>query len=452
MKLSSKSILSTFTLLFAVVAAGAQGLYGRWKGELKLAPNQELPIVLEIENENGEDTATMDSPKQGAFGIPVNIDFLSADSISVSATNLGLTYSGHLSGEYIEGTLSQMGLKLPLILKREEKKLNRPQTPQAPFPYATEEVTVANDAGGCTLSGTLTVPEKADAHTPVVIMVSGSGLQDRDETLFEHKPFAVIADRFARAGIASLRYDDRGYGKSTGEGTQAVTPDFASDAAAVVEWIRKSGRFGKTGILGHSEGGEIAYMLAATKNAPDFIISIAGPTLRGDSIIAYQNRNALLQAGIDEAIADRFGEAMLRTFEYRRSNPGKEIDGSIIASLYPESVSNPIEGQLAQSLKKVVDSDSKWMNWFVDNSPAKALQNMKCPALLIFGEKDRQVPPSLCLEPARSLAPDAKVMLFPGLNHLMQTAPTGVISEYGQIEETFSPDVIDQIVAFIKSN
>lgn len=448
----SKSIISLLILSVAGLSAGAQGLYGSWKGELKLAPNQELPIIFHIENENDTDKASMDSPKQGAFGIPVNIDYLSADSISVSVANLGLSYSGHLANESIEGSITQMGLRLPLILERHEQKLNRPQTPKPPFPYSSEEVTVANDAGACNLSGTLTLPDNADTTTPIVVMVSGSGLQDRDETLFEHKPFAVIADRLARAGIASLRYDDRGYGKSTGDGTRATTPDFASDAAAVLAWIRNTGRFGKVGILGHSEGGEIAYMLAASASAPDFIVSIAGPTLRGDSIIAYQNRNSLIQAGIDEAMASRFSDALLRTFEYRRSNPDKEIDGSFIASIYPESASNPIEGQLAQSLKKVVESNSDWMNWFIDYSPSDALQRMKCPALLIFGEKDQQVPPSLCLEPARRLAPNAKVLLFPGLNHLMQTAPTGAISEYGEIEETISPEVLDQIISFINQN
>lgn len=339
--------------------------------------------------------------------------------------------------------------------KFEEKSVtNRPQTPRPPFPYKTEEVVVSNDKGGSTLAGTLTIPKNTDNSTPIVIMVSGSGQQNRDEEVFEHKPFAVIADYLARNGIASFRYDKRGVGKSTGDILNATTADFANDAEAVMNWIRENKQFGKVGILGHSEGGLIAYMLGAGNDTPDFIVSIAGPAVQGKEIIAWQNKVALMNSGFSEPDAEKFRNALTKVFEYKLKNPDStSINQALIDEFYSDSKINPLNAKLVASLKSVLTAkaNNHWMMFFLGYNPDKDLRSLKIPAFIIYGEKDQQVPPELNYDLATKLAPKAKVVIYPGLNHLMQHAITGRVDEYKIIEETFAPEVLDDITSFIKS-
>ena len=339
--------------------------------------------------------------------------------------------------------------------KFEEKSVtNRPQTPRPPFPYKTEEVVVSNDKGGSTLAGTLTIPKNTDNSTPIVIMVSGSGQQNRDEEVFEHKPFAVIADYLARNGIASFRYDKRGVGKSTGDILNATIADFANDAEAVMNWIRENKQFGKVGILGHSEGGLIAYMLGAGNDTPDFIVSIAGPAVQGKEIIAWQNKMALMNSGFSEPDAEKFRNVLTKVFEYKLKNPDStSINQELIDEFYSDSKINPLNAKLVASLKSVMKSkaDNCWMIYFLGYNPADDLKSLKIPAFIIYGEKDQQVPPELNYDLATKLAPKAKVIIYPGLNHMMQHAITGRIEEYKIIEETFAPEVLDDITSFIKS-
>lgn len=342
-----------------------------------------------------------------------------------------------------------------VVSKSEEKSLtNRPQTPHPPFPYKTEEVVIKNDKGGTALAGTLTIPKNTDNSTPIVIMVSGSGQQNRDEEVFEHQPFAVIADYLARNGIASYRYDKRGVGKSTGDILNATTADFANDAEAVMNWIRENKQFGKVGILGHSEGGLIAYMLGAGNDTPDFIVSIAGPVVQGKEIIAWQNKVALMNSGFSEPDAEKFRNALTKVFEYKLKNPDStSINQALIDEFYSDSKINPLNAKLVASLKSVLTAkaNNHWMMFFLGYNPAKDLMSLKIPAFIIYGEKDQQVPPELNYDLATKLAPKAKVVIYPGLNHLMQHAITGRVDEYKIIEETFAPEVLDDITSFIKS-
>ena len=285
-------------------------------------------------------------------------------------------------------------------------------------------------------------------------MVSGSGQQNRDEEVFEHKPFAVIADYLARNGIASFRYDKRGVGKSTGDILNATTADFANDAEAVMNWIRENKQFGKVGILGHSEGGLIAYMLGAGNDTPDFIVSIAGPAVQGKEIIAWQNKVALMNSGFSEPDAEKFRNALTKVFEYKLKNPDStSINQELIDEFYSDSKINPLNAKLVASLKSVLTAkaNNHWMLFFLGYNPAKDLKLLKIPAFIIYGEKDQQVPPELNYDLATKLAPKAKVIIYPGLNHLMQHAITGRVEEYKIIEETFAPEVLDDITSFIKS-
>jgi fermentation-respiration switch protein FrsA (DUF1100 family) len=308
---------------------------------------------------------------------------------------------GELRGTFVQGLTA-----LPLTLKQGSLVRRRPQTPQPPYPYETEEVTFTNDKAGATLVGTLTVP--ADAKC-VLLMVTGSGAQNRDEEVFEHKPFAVIADRLARAGIATLRYDDRATGKSVGGmDANVTTKDFAEDAEAGIEWLRTSKRFKKVGILGHSEGGSIAFMLGAQKKV-DFIVSLAGPAVKGDSVLLAQNK---LLGG--DAVKDL-------TIEKLREMP-----------------------QIKQS---------PWIQWFIDYDPQGDIAKITCPVMALNGCKDCQVVASQSVSALRrTLSPNKQNLIkqYDSLNHLFQHCQTGLPTEYGTIEETFSEEVIRDIITWVK--
>ena len=398
-----KKLFLTLVLAFIGMIAFAQNISGTWNGEL-VAGIQKIPLVLNL---TADGKCTLDSPQQGAKGIPANIDFLSTDSLKVSVSPLNASYAAHLENGELKGVFTQNGFKLPLNLKHgEPAKAIRPQTPQPPYPYETEEVTFTNDKAGATLAGTLTVP--ADAKC-VLLMVTGSGAQNRDEEVFEHKPFAVIADRLARAGIATLRYDDRATGKSVGGmDANVTTKDFAEDAEAGIEWLRTSKRFKKVGILGHSEGGSIAFMLGAQKRV-DFIVSLAGPAVKGDSILLAQNK---LLGG--EAAKDL-------TIEQLREMP-----------------------QIKQS---------PWIQWFIDYDPQGDIAKIKCPVMALNGSKDCQVIASQNLPALRRTLPKNKkniIKEYEDLNHLFQHCDTGHPDEYFKIEETFSEEVINDIITWVK--
>ena len=380
-------------------------------GKLNLGP-QSLTIVLHVNyNAQGEVECILDSPDQGAKGIAVETDYCSSDSISVSLASLALSFQGKLKGDEIVGTFTQ-GLSFSLILKRGEEKLNRPQNPVAPYPYKTEEVAFKNVADGATLVGTLSYPVGyKKGKTPVVLMVTGSGQENRDEEIFDHKPFLVIADYLARHGVAALRYDDRGFGKSTGGDVEhATTLDFMRDAASGVDFLRTSKQFGKVGILGHSEGGSIAFMLGA-KGKVDFVISMAGIGVKGDTALTAQANK----------IFELTGQSMrFSTHQYRMN---------------------------------AIIKRSPWLNFFIDYDPSADISKTLCPVMAINGSRDVQVISSLNLAGIKAhLKPNPKNIIkeYPSLNHLFQHCKTGNVLEYRMIEETISSEVLEDIVRFIK--
>lgn len=445
---------SFFAQIFCLVIsfsmfAGQKQIDGVWSGKLELGGGRALRLVFHIED--GKPGVSMDSPDQGVKDIPLEVMYYSDDSISCSKPSMMMSFSGKLREDSILGNFFQGGISIPLILGRGENKVNRPQTPVPPFPYTSEEVLIKNDS--VSLSGTLTMPETVNRTTPVVLMISGSGLQNRDEEIFEHKPFAVMADYLARRGIASLRYDDRGFGKSEGNVQTATTADFADDAKMALDWLRNTGKFGKIGIIGHSEGGLISFMLGAQKLS-DFIISLAGPSISGVQTIAYQNKVALMKSGVDEMTADNFANAIEKAFYYKINNRGNSsIDDGMLAEFYPQYNENALTKRLGETLKQMLQSEStdSWMMYFLEYNPATDMKRLEVPALIIYGEKDKQVPPSLNLAPAKEYVPSATVICYPELNHLMQHAKTGDVEEYSTIEETISPQVLSDITTFIQS-
>ncbi len=407
-----RRLLTIIIPFFISSIVSAQQISGPWKGELQAGVTK-IAIVFHF---NG-DECLMDSPDQGAFGLPAEIGFISADSVRVSQAQSGAVFSGRLEDGKIVGRFSQGGLTMPLVLTPGDIVRNRPQTPVEPFPYETEEVSFSN--GDTVLSGTLSYPEGWDGRrrVPVAILVTGSGTQNRDEELFGHKPFLVIADYLARNGIATLRYDDRGAGASTGDAVNATTRDYMEDAAAGLEFLRSKGGFNKIGVIGHSEGGSIAFMLGAAKKA-DFLVSLAGPGVQGDSILLLQNLNALRRAGYPDAKL---------TKEYIRA--------------------------------QIKAQKNPWLDYFIDYDPVPDIREVRCAALILNGDKDTQVEsavniPAIYLNLPRDrdgsfVSKYSRVKVYPGLNHLFQHCETGQADEYADIEETISQDVLNDIAAWI---
>ena len=407
-------ILSFITLLlFATTSYGQNKIDGVWTGKLN-AGAQTLTIVIHVNHDsNGNATSSLDSPDQGASDIPAKVDYCSSDSIAISITNLGASFKGRLNGDAINGGFSQMGYNFPLNLKRGEEKINRPQNPTKPYPYKTEEVTFTNATDKAILAGTICYPTNYQkGKTPVMLMVTGSGLENRDEEVFGHKPFLVIADYLARNGIATLRYDDRSFGESKGGDVKnATTKDFARDAEAGVAYLKSTKKFGKVGVLGHSEGGSIAFMLGA-KDKVDFVISMAGIGAKGDTVLTAQTNKAMELAGQTKR---------LTTLQYR------------VSTMF---------------------QNSPWLNYFLDYDPAADIAATKCPVMAINGDKDIQVISSLDLPGIKKNLHDNKynfIREYPSLNHLFQHCTTGSPSEYRSIEETISPEVLSDMAKWINS-
>ena len=425
-----KRILTTAVLLFSL-ALWANAQTGTWSGKLDVQGNP-LTIVFHLDG----DEPTMDSPDQAALGIPVQIERTAVGGITIKIPALMVTYEGLWVGKQIVGTFKQSGLSLPLTLTP-EKELKRPQTPAGPFPYTEEEVTFTN--GEAKLAGTLVLPEGYTRKTPVLIMVTGSGQEDRNEEIFEHKPFAVIADALARAGIATLRCDDRGVGGSTGEVLTATTEDFKEDALAGIKLLRE--RFDKVGVIGHSEGGTIALLLAAEGQA-DFIISLAGMAVSGIETIVRQSRVALESAGYPKESIDIFCKAVQEACEVR-------VHGGRMP--FPDELNLPDE--LKQSYQQIITQiQIPWMRHFLTLDMRPLLGGIQCPVLAINGTKDIQVEYESNLGALREglpANPKNRIEAIDGVNHLFQHCTTGAVAEYRNIEETIAPEVLETMVQWM---
>ena len=429
-----KLILFSLISLFSIgIKAQDSGLKGAWTGKLNVYGN-ELTLVFHF---NGED-CTLDSPDQGVKGVPAKLE-RTVTGIKVAVPSINASYEGVNMGESIMGTFKQHGQSFPLTIKPGLLKRNRPQTPAMPYPYQTQEVSFNN--GDAILKGTLVIPENASRQTPVLLMVTGSGLQNRDEEIFEHKPFAVIADALARAGIATLRYDDRGFGESTGDIVNCTTEDLKNDAFAGVQLLRS--RFDKVGVIGHSEGGTIALMLAAEKKV-DFIVSLAGMAVSGKETLLWQNRLALAAANIPSETIDVYCKALDEVF-----------DASISGTAMPSTTQYNLPTSLAQNLAVVTKQlQSPYMKQFLTLDSRPLLGNITCPVLALNGTKDTQVEPESNLGALRSgLQKNAKNKLeaIEGVNHLFQHCKTGMATEYGNIEETIAPEVLEKMVCWLSN-
>lgn len=443
--------------------AGA-GIAGTWEGKLT-TPNGSLRIVFHITAEADSLSATLDSPDQAVRGIPVSEAHFTENTITMEVARIMGTYTGTVAADNqtIEGEWKQAGMTFPLHLSKTDKPStpNRPQEPQEPYPYKAENVYFDNEQDDVRLAGTLTIPSTAGPH-PAVVLVSGSGPQNRNEELMDHKPFLVLADHLTRQGIAVLRYDDRGTAESTGNFATATTEDLALDAQAAVDFLKSRSDISTIGVAGHSEGGLIAPMLAVEEGNIDFIVMLAGPGLAGHEILRLQGALVGRASGMSESLVQEMTRINGRLYDAAMGAPDGEVESrlkQVIAEIRENTDAGTLtalgltpeyEPQMIQQLS------SPWFQYFLSYDPAPVLQKVKVPVLSIIGSKDLQVPAEentrsikAALETAEN--PNFEAQILPDLNHLFQTATTGAITEYAQIEETFAPAALNLVSNWILS-
>ena len=451
MKAKNSVIIVLFTILTASTAMAQ--IEGYWKGEMNVGV-QKLETAFDIKAVENGYAATFDVPAQGAYDIPVDETTFQDGHLQLTMSALGARYSGTLKDDVIEGEFTQNGMTFPLNLARSEMKeqqKTRPQDPQPPFHYQIEEVTFVNEKEGNTLAGTLTIPE-GEGPFPAMVLVSGSGQQNRDEELMNHRPFWVIADYCARHGIAVLRYDDRGVGGSDGEVKNATSMDFSYDAEAAFDYLRNRKEINatKVGILGHSEGGVINFMVSSRRPEVAFLVSLAGPSVNGIAVLKEQQAAILRASGMTEEMVQFNGNANAQMFDIiETSNDRAEADTLLRQLLkgwgYNEELTEQTVGQMA----------SPWMYYFLRYDPTDAIVKTNCPALLLNGSKDLQVIATQNLPGyEKIIAEHGKTNLtlreLPDLNHLFQHCETGSPNEYFEIEDTISSEVLEMIVGFVK--
>lgn len=459
-----RKFIVTFIIAVMALSSFAQDLSGKWQATLSIQ-SVKLRIVFNIKNEDGKYSSTMDSPDQGAMGLKVESTSVFGSVITLKMPNMGAEYFGVYNSEtdIIDGTFKQMGQSFTLNLSRDLKiseNIKRPQEPKKPFSYISEDVVFVNPIDGVSLSGTLALPNNKGSF-PTVILISGSGPQNRNEELLGHKPFLLISDFLCKKGFAVLRFDDRGVGKSTGEFSTATTEDFAGDVEAALLFLqaRKDIDSNKIGLIGHSEGGIIAPMIASKSDDVDFIVLLAGTALPGGDIINMQT-SLIAQANgqMDKDIQPilDFNSSVFNLIKLDDIHFTDSLDVIVrnhIELLNKNSKMN--EDQMEQMFDKYVSSfSSPWFKFFVTYDPAIALEKVSCPVLALNGSKDMQVPANENLAAMNKALLKANNKNFEthklkGLNHLFQECKTGNPREYADIEQTMSPLVLDMIYKWI---
>lgn len=444
--------------LFGGTTATAQeALLGTWSGTLETGA-AELRIVFHIEQGDEGLAATMDSPDQGATGIPVSDVTVTGDSVVLAVDQIGGAYEGTLASDEgkIEGTWTQGGQSIELTLTPADEEQTapppRPQHPEPPYPYVVEEVTFENEDAGITLAGTLTRPKGEDPH-PAAVLISGSGPQDRNSEVFNHKLFHVVADHLTRQGLAVLRYDERGVGESEGPFDGATSEDFADDAAAAVRFLHEHAAIdaSEVGLVGMSEGGLVAPLVHAEREPVSFLVLMAGPSVPGHDILVEQRAQIAAAQGTPPPAIDSLTRAQRRMLEVVRTASDSAAVAEQLRPMLEERGANDeqIQSQLAQMT-------GPWFRFFVQHDPAPTLRRVDAPVLALYGSKDLQVPPEQNVEPMRSALADSPsgdvtVRVLDGLNHLLQPAETGLPTEYAQIDTTMAPTALETVSTWIRA-
>lgn len=461
-----KSLSILIIAFLSTMSVSAQDIAGQWYGQLKVQGIQ-LRLVFNITQTDNGVSATMDSPDQGAKGIPAKASFENP-ILKIEIAMAKIAYEGTLGEDnIIAGKFKQGGQSFPLNLSKtkiEKEKLLRPQEPTKPYPYHSEDISFANQKAGIILAGSLTLPTKEGVY-PTVILISGSGPQNRNEELMGHKPFLVLSDYLTKNGIAVLRYDDRGTAMSKGDFKTATTADFASDVEAAIEFLktRKEIDKKKIGLIGHSEGGLIAPMVASQSKDVAYIVLLAGTGIPGDQLLLLQQKLVGKASGISDTDLQKNEASNSAAFDIvKKSKSPEQLTSDLTKYIAQVVTENPSAAKPAGMSNEdfiklqVTQITSPWMQYFIKYDPVPALQKVKCPVLALNGEKDLQVPPKENLGSIKNALSkggnkQATIIELPKLNHLFQECKTGSPTEYANIEQTISPTTLVEIVNWLRA-
>lgn len=458
--------LLMYCLAFSSSPQVEKSVEGIWLGTLKVQ-GMELRIVFNIKpGDKGGLKGTMDSPDQGAKDIDLDIVLFDNNKLVIEIKKAMIKYEAELSedGKELTGTFRQGGYNFPLNMEciKEAPKIIRPQEPKKPYPYLEEEVSLENQSANVKLAGTLTLPEQGGPF-PAVVLITGSGAQDRNEEVFGHRPFLILADHLTRNGIAVLRMDDRGVDGSTGDIDESTSEDFARDILTGVAYLknRKGIDPKKIGLVGHSEGGLIAPIAASQSEDVAFIVMMAGPGLSGEEILYLQSRQIAQASGVPEEDIEKNMKTQGKIYSLLKSGKPDEVTKEKLHTMFLEDYNRMTE----EEKKKIGDPEesfelqvkrvtSKWFRFFLGYDPALTLRKLRCPVLAIIGEKDLQVSAKENLAAIEKALKEGgnghfTVKELPGLNHLFQKAQTGSPSEYSKITETINPAALNLISGWI---
>jgi dienelactone hydrolase len=468
-----KPTLLAIALLFFVNVLSAQhsDFIGSWKGKIAAF---NLKIVINITEKDGKLSATMDSPDQGAKDIPCDQVTTNGNSITVSVSVVGANFTGTLSGDHktISGKFNQGGGSFDLVVGKDGMPAakEKPQTPKPPFSYKSEDVEYDNADKTVHLGATLTYPSSGTKF-PAAILISGSGQQDRDETIMGHKPFAVIADRLTKMGFAVLRVDDRGVGKSKGEVEKASSADFAKDVITSLNFLkhRKEIDTSRIGLIGHSEGGLIASVVGAERRDVSFIILLAGPGIQGTELLTEQAEQVLLKSGVSKEAAAAYSPLYRKLIKISLEG----ADSAANSDKAKTEVEDWKKNQKSSYLKElgldtkertnaIVENllsafSSPWMQYFLKSDPSVFLQQVSAKVLALNGEKDIQViavsnTTAITKALKKSKSPSYEVKILPGLNHLFQKCEQCSVMEYGTLDETMSETALAEMTRWLQKN
>jgi len=453
-------LLISFTWVFS------QDITGEWNGALHVQGMQ-LRLVFHISKTDTAFNATMDSPDQGAKDIPMSKVTFENQLLTIEMSAAGIKYTGKPdSNGIVVGTFQQGGQSFPLNLSRksiEKVELKRPQDPQKPYPYYSEEVTFKNLKDNITLAGTLTLPSK-DGKFPVVVLITGSGPQNRDEELMGHKPFLILSDYLTRNGIGVLRYDDRGTNASTGNFGIATTFDFATDVESAVSFLktRKEIDQKNIGLIGHSEGGIIAPIVAVQDKDIRFIVLMAGTGISGDKLLLLQQKSIGGASNLKEDVLTESAEINRGLYDIVLQSTNNDTLKKQVSDYLKIAVANSKNKEIPKGMtiddivkQQVAVITSPWMINFIKYDPSIILEKVKCPVLALNGDKDLQVSSKVnlpAIEKALKKGGDKNISIveLPGLNHLFQECTTGLPKEYSEIAQTISPVALKTISDWIK--
>jgi pimeloyl-ACP methyl ester carboxylesterase len=461
-----KKIVLVLTVFLSTYSITAQELMGNWSGTLNVQGTR-LRVIFNISEDIKGYSSTMDSPDQGVKDIPVASTSFENSTVKLEVPAARISYEGVYRDSLIVGTFTQNNQDFSLNLSRQlvkDKVAPRPQEPVKPYPYGSEKVTFENRKANITLAGTLTIPKNKNVF-PTVILISGSGPQNRDEELMGHKPFLVLSDYLTRNGIAVLRYDDRGFGESTGDFSTATTADFATDVKSAIAYLKSRKDIDNTriGLIGHSEGGLIAPMVAAESTDVGFIILMAGSGIRGDKLLLRQEELIERVLGTPETEIKNLLETNAKIFDAILSSKDDKNLRSKLKLILEESFEGTSAPKTPDGMTEeefiaaqINQFTSPWVKYFLRYDPSENLEKVKFPVMAINGEKDLQVPPEENLTAIRNALHKGgnsyvSIKEYEDLNHLFQESETGSPMEYSVIEQTIAPFVLQEVTEWIKA-